>query len=78
MKTLSVGQHVLLKCDLPEVGLHRGEHGTVRSAWFRPVTWYEVAFREEPSEVPVLALVTAAEVDEDPAPAAGPVDQRGN
>jgi len=40
-----VNQSVRLIKDIPELGLHSGEVGVVRSKWFAPSTAYEVEFQ---------------------------------
>jgi hypothetical protein len=39
-----VNHSVRLIKDIPELGLHSGEVGIVRSMWFAPSTAYEVEF----------------------------------
>lgn len=44
MKEPRIEDHVRLIHDVPELELHRGEIGVVRSTWCDPVTAYEVEF----------------------------------
>jgi hypothetical protein len=44
MKHLHVDDFVRLRHDLPNLSLHRGEIGVVRSTWFAPQVAYEVEF----------------------------------
>lgn len=43
-KQLHVGDFVRLIVNIPELCLHRGDVGIVRSIWFSPATAYEVDF----------------------------------
>jgi hypothetical protein len=44
MRKPHVDDYVRLMDDIPELALHRGEVGVVRSTWFAPSTAYEVEF----------------------------------
>ena len=44
MRQPHVDDFVRLTRDIPELSLHRGEVGVVRSTWFAPATAYEVEF----------------------------------
>ncbi|MEO6434428.1 MAG: DUF4926 domain-containing protein [Tepidisphaeraceae bacterium] len=44
MRQPHVDDFVRLTHDIPELALHRGEIGVVRSTWFAPTTAYEVEF----------------------------------
>lgn len=44
MRDLSVDDVVRLAKDLPNLNLHRGQAGVVRSLWFTPGLTYEVEF----------------------------------
>ena len=44
MRQPHVDDFVRLTRDIPELSLHRGEVGVVRSTWFAPSTAYEVEF----------------------------------
>lgn len=39
-----VDDFVRLTIDIPELSLHRGDVGVVRSTWFAPATAFEVEF----------------------------------
>jgi hypothetical protein len=44
MRQPHVDDTVRLICDLPDLSLHRGQVGVVRSTWCEPLTAYEVEF----------------------------------
>ena len=44
MRTPHVDDVVRLNQDIPELELHRGQTGVVRSTWFAPTVAYEVEF----------------------------------
>ena len=44
MRQPHIDDFVRLTRDIPELSLHRGEVGVVRSTWFAPSTAYEVEF----------------------------------
>lgn len=44
MRLPHIDDFVRLTLDIPELSLHRGEVGVVRSTWFAPSTAYEVEF----------------------------------
>jgi hypothetical protein len=44
MRQPHIDDFVRLTRDIPELSLHRGEIGVVRSTWFAPSTAYEVEF----------------------------------
>jgi hypothetical protein len=46
MRKPHVDDFVRLMDDIPELALHRGEVGVVRSTWFAPSTAYEVEFHQ--------------------------------
>ena len=45
MRVPHVDDRIRLLSDIPELRLHRGELGVVRSTWFAPSVAYEVEFR---------------------------------
>ena len=45
MRQPHIDDFVRLTRDIPELFLHRGEIGVVRSTWFAPSTCFEVEFR---------------------------------
>ena len=47
MRQPSVDDFVRLTRDIPELSLHRGEIGVVRSTWFAPTIAYEVEFDQQ-------------------------------
>ena len=44
MRQPHVDDFVRLTCDIPDLSLHRGQIGVVRSTWCEPLTAYEVEF----------------------------------
>jgi Domain of unknown function (DUF4926) len=44
MRQPHIDDFVRLTRDIPELSLHRGEIGVIRSTWFAPSTAYEVEF----------------------------------
>jgi uncharacterized protein DUF4926 len=44
MREPIINDFVRLTCDLPDLSLHRGQVGVVRSTWCAPLTAYEVEF----------------------------------
>ncbi len=72
MRAPNVNDVVRLTKDVPELSLHRGELGTVRSTWFAPAVAYEVEFRQPGNDNLTLALLREEQVVvEEPPPAAG-------
>ena len=49
MRQPHVDDFVRLNQDIPELELHRGQTGVIRSTWFAPTVAYEVEF-EQPGE----------------------------
>jgi len=62
MRTPHVDDVVRLTKDVPELSLHRGEVGTVRSTWFAPAVAYEVEFRQSGDHSLTLALLREEQV----------------
>ncbi len=60
---------VRLKTDIPELCLHRGEVGVVRSTWFSPMTAYEVEFKEVGLGNATRALLMEEQVEVESNPA---------
>ena len=44
MRQPHIDDRVRLNHDIPELALHRGQVGVIRSTWFAPTTAYEVEF----------------------------------
>ena len=44
MRQPHIDDRVRLNQDIPELALHRGQVGVIRSTWFAPTTAYEVEF----------------------------------
>ena len=66
MRKPHVDDFVRLMDDIPELALHRGEVGVVRSTWFAPSTAYEVEFHPVglTHETRALLLPEQLEVEE--------------
>lgn len=62
MRQPHVDDYVRLLTDIPELSLHRGEVGVVRSTWFAPTTAYEVEFHPVGLPVRTRALLMAEQV----------------
>ncbi len=57
-----VDDYVRLTQDIPELSLHRGEIGVVRSTWFAPTTAFEVEFHPVGLDHQTRALLLAEQV----------------
>lgn len=62
MRQPTVDDFVRLTRDIPELSLHRGEIGVVRSTWFAPTTAYEVEFHPVGLSHQTRALVLAEQL----------------
>ncbi len=62
MRQPHVDDFVRLTHDIPELSLHRGSIGVVRSTWFAPATAYEVEFHERGHDHATRALLLADQV----------------
>jgi hypothetical protein len=62
MRTPVVDDFVRLTRDIPELSLHRGQVGVVRSTWCSPLTYYEVEFHEPGLDHDTRALVMAEQL----------------
>ena len=60
-----VDEHVHLKKDIPNLGLHCGEEGSVCSTWFSPAVVFEVEFRQPGQNCGVRALLLEKEIEVD-------------
>lgn len=67
-----VNERVHLTVDIPNLGLHRGEVGSVCSIWSLDSDAYEVEFRET-DQYPVRALLMREQIQTDEQPQAGAV-----
>lgn len=56
---------VRLTHDVPELSLHRGMVGVVRSTWFAPLVTYEVEFRQPGNEMQTRCLLKPEQVELD-------------
>jgi hypothetical protein len=66
MRQPHVDDFVRLTRDIPELALHRGEIGVVRSTWCAPTTAYEVEFHPigMNSETRALLMAEQLQVEE--------------
>ena len=62
MRTPHVDDFVRLTRDIPELSLHRGEVGVVRSTWFAPSTAYEVEFHPGTNSSETRCLLVAEQI----------------
>ena len=62
MRQPHVDDFVRLTQDIPELSLHRGEVGVVRSTWFAPSMAYEVEFHPVGLDHQTRALLLAEQV----------------
>jgi hypothetical protein len=63
MRQPHVDDFVRLTQDIPELALHRGEVGVVRSTWFAPSMAYEVEFHPIGLDHQTRALLMAEQVE---------------
>src|SRR2546423_10189235 len=63
MRQPHVDDFVRLTQDIPELSLHRGEVGVVRSTWFAPSMAYEVEFHPIGLDHQTRALVLAEQLE---------------
>jgi hypothetical protein len=63
MRQPHVDDFVRLTRDIPELSLHRGEVGVVRSTWFAPTMAYEVEFHPIGLDHQTRALVLAEQLE---------------
>lgn len=62
MRQPHVDDFVRLTSDIPELALHRGEVGVVRSTWFAPSVAYEVEFHPTGLKTETRALLLASQL----------------
>lgn len=62
MRKPIVDDFVRLVQDIPELSLHRGDVGVVRSTWFSPSVAYEVEFHPSGLNHETRALLMAEQV----------------
>ena len=63
MREPHVNDYVRLVGDIPELALHRGEVGVVRSTWFAPSVAYEVEFHQIGCDMDTRALLRPEQVE---------------
>jgi len=73
MRQPQVDDHVHVIKDIPELALHRGDVGVVRSIWFAPADAYEVEFIASNSNCPSRGLLFSAQIEIEELPAQGPL-----
>jgi Domain of unknown function (DUF4926) len=68
MRKPHIDDFVRLRNDIPELCLHRGDVGVVRSTWFAPTVAYEVEFHPigVDNETRALLLAEQVEIEEGP------------
>jgi hypothetical protein len=66
MRKPIINDRVRLICEIPQMSLHAGETGIVRSIWMAPRDCYEIEFASHESEPPDRCVVPAdlIEIDE--------------
>jgi hypothetical protein len=66
MRKPLIDDFVRLTTDIPELSLHRGSVGVVRSTWFAPSVAYEVEFHQigHPHQTRALLMPEQVEVQE--------------
>ena len=62
MRQPHIDDFVRLTRDIPELSLHCGEVGVVRSTWFAPTVAYEVEFHKIGHDYQTRALLLAEQV----------------
>jgi hypothetical protein len=68
MRQPHIDDFVRLMTDIPELCLHRGDVGVVRSTWFAPTTAYEVEFHPIGLDTQTRALLLAEQVQVEEGP----------
>jgi hypothetical protein len=68
MRQPHIDDFVRLTTDIPELSLHRGDVGVVRSTWFAPTTAYEVEFHPIGLDNQTRALLLAEQVQVEDGP----------
>jgi hypothetical protein len=60
-----VDEQVRLTTDVPTLGLHCGEAGSVCSIWFSPAVAFEVEFQQPGLGIPIRALLLESQIESD-------------
>ena len=68
MRQPRIDDFVRLTADIPELALHRGDVGVVRSTWFAPTVAYEVEFHPIGLDNQTRALLLAEQVQVEEGP----------
>jgi hypothetical protein len=68
MRQPHVDDFVRLTKDIPELSLHRGEVGVIRSTWFAPSMAYEVEFHPVGLNHQTRALLLAEQIQVEEGP----------
>jgi len=62
MTSIKVDECVLLTHDIPELGLHRGDVGTICSIWSDPAAAFEVEFQKPNPDSRLRALLMVSQI----------------
>jgi hypothetical protein len=62
MTSMLVDDRVLLTLDIPELGLHRGDLGTICSIWSDPAAAFEVEFQKPNPDSRLRALLMVSQI----------------
>jgi len=62
-----INEHVRLRTDVPYLGLHCGESGSVCSIWFSPTSAIEVEFLQQGQGCPIRAILLESQIEADEA-----------
>ena len=68
MRQPNIDDYVRLRKDIPELSLHRGEVGVIRSTWFAPSMAYEVEFHPAGLNHQTRALLLAEQIEVEDGP----------
>ena len=71
MRTPHIDDFVRLQQDIPELALHRGAIGVVRSTWFAPSIAYEVEFHQIGHDYQTRALLMPEQLEVEDGPLLG-------
>ena len=66
MRQPHADDYVRLVQDIPDLALHRGEVGVVRSIWFAPQSMCEVEFHHIGHDVPIRTLLSPQQIAVEP------------
>jgi hypothetical protein len=63
MQDVHIDDRVRLTREIPELSLHRGDSGVVRSVWCSPNDFYDIEFARHEPHLPSRCLVSAIYVE---------------